>query len=471
MRARHSHHTDATWNDATCLKITFSPSQYGLWTFLQHALLSAVRDMQRALALHIRRFPKIVRSMSTMDRLRVIGIELDRGMSDSPYVRIDYTKGACDETRRMHVPLVWFRDHSRDPSSYNFATNQRKSALTSIFERSQLAHIKDALQYDSESRLLRIHWKDGIRSEFMADDLLAWSIREENCEPSKVIELWDQSNLARLPNISISNFTLEAFAKSFVRYGLVSVSGVDASEPQRTKELCERVAPIHNTFYGDFWVFGNQQQKDENSHEDTAYGNEAIGVHTDGTYFEQTPGIQVFHCLRPAKKGGDTILVDGFAVAEKLRRQNEGYYKLLTNTPIEHHYIEGGESPSTAKIYARSVDKPVISLDRQGNLRQIRFNPYDRAPFAIQGRHTLAAEDVVDFYKAYEWFSKLAHDPSSELRVSLKPGTVVFLDNFRILHARTAFQGDRQMCGCYLSRDNLLALIRHLLPQKHRSFV
>lgn len=31
----------------------------------------------------------------------------------------------------------------------------------------------------------------------------------------------------------------------------------------------------------------------ENSHEDTAYGNEAIGVHTDGTYFEQTPGIQV----------------------------------------------------------------------------------------------------------------------------------------------------------------------------------
>lgn len=59
-----------------------------------------------------------------------------------------------------------------------------------------------------------------------------------------------------------SNFTLEAFAKFFVRYGLVSVSGVDASDPQRTKELCERVAPIHNTFYGDFWVFGNQQQKD-----------------------------------------------------------------------------------------------------------------------------------------------------------------------------------------------------------------
>lgn len=42
MRARHSHHTDATWNDATCLKITFSPSQYGLWTFLQPALLSTV---------------------------------------------------------------------------------------------------------------------------------------------------------------------------------------------------------------------------------------------------------------------------------------------------------------------------------------------------------------------------------------------------------------------------------------------
>ncbi|KHN86465.1 Trimethyllysine dioxygenase, mitochondrial, partial [Toxocara canis] len=89
-----------------------------------------------------------------------------------------------------------------------------------------------------------------------------------------------------------------------------------------------------------------------------------------------------------------------------------------------------------------------------------RFNPYDRAPFAIH-----STKDIVFFYKAYECFSKIAHDPSNELRVSLKPGTVVFLDNFRILHARTAFQGERRMCGCYLSRDNFLALTRHLLPE------
>lgn len=28
--------------------------------------------------------------------------------------------------------------------------------------------------------------------------------------------------------------------------------------------------------------------------QDTAYSNEAIGPHTDGTYFEHPPGIQVF---------------------------------------------------------------------------------------------------------------------------------------------------------------------------------
>ncbi|VDM32122.1 unnamed protein product [Toxocara canis] len=106
--------------------------------------------------------------------------------------------------------------------------------------------------------------------------------------------------------------------------------------------------------------------------------------------------IKVFHCLRPANKGGDTILVDGFAVADKLRRQNPGYYELLASTPVEHHYIEGGDCPSNAKIYSRSVDQPVIVLDRQANIKQIRFNPYDRAPFAIH-----STKDIVFFYKVF----------------------------------------------------------------------
>ena len=84
---------------------------------------------------------------------------------------------------------------------------------------------------------------------------------------------------------------------------------------QETEALCRRVGIIHDTFFGAFWVFSNKSQErsetvtlqfftkknqylykyrfQEEFHEDTAYTSDAIGPHTDGTYFQQTPGIQV----------------------------------------------------------------------------------------------------------------------------------------------------------------------------------
>uniref|UniRef100_A0A0M3JAT1 Trimethyllysine dioxygenase, mitochondrial (inferred by orthology to a human protein) n=1 Tax=Anisakis simplex TaxID=6269 RepID=A0A0M3JAT1_ANISI len=140
--------------------------------------------------------------------------------------------------------------------------------------------------------------------------------------------------------------------------------------------------------------------------------------------------------LKPATKGGgETILVDGFAVAEQIRSQNVADFDLLTTAPIEHHYVEGGSSPSNAKIYSRCCNKPVIEIDREGMLKQIRYNPYDRAPMRIT-----STDDIIKFYKAYERLSKLVHDTKNQLEISLKPGNVIFIDNFRVLHARKAFQ-------------------------------
>lgn len=69
------------------------------------------------------------------------------------------------------------------------------------------------------------------------------------------------------------------------------ITNVDSTDEKATRKICEQLAPIHNTFFGYFWVFGTEAKG--NGYQDTAYGNEEIGPHTDGTYFEQTPGIQV----------------------------------------------------------------------------------------------------------------------------------------------------------------------------------
>ncbi|KAK6735147.1 hypothetical protein RB195_018374 [Necator americanus] len=102
------------------------------------------------------------------------------------------------------------------------------------------------------------------------------------------------------------------------------------------------------------------------------------------------------------------------------------------------------------------------------------FNPYDRAPFRAlrEGKDSEHyALNTMAYYRAYAAFSSICHVPENSTTIALRPGTVIFLDNFRVLHSRTSFKGWRQMCGCYLSRDNFMAKARPLLPSEIGRFV
>lgn len=47
---------------------------------------------------------------------------------------------------------------------------------------------------------------------------------------------------------------------------------------------------------------------------------------------------------------------------------------------------------------------------------------------------------IVDYLEAYQRFSTIIHHEDQILRVKLEPGTVIFIDNHRVLHGRTAFK-------------------------------
>ncbi|VDO43010.1 unnamed protein product [Haemonchus placei] len=303
-----------------------------------------------------------------------------------------------DKSQVFIVPLVWLRDHCKDPQSYNATTNQRNSDATDLFEKAEVDGEQSA-RINNGSHLT-VSWKDGLQSVFQVDDIVKDSELDRPHPLDDHIKPWKRLERTELPRIHISDFNMKFAAESFVKYGMVMIDGVEASA-QATEELCRRVAPIHDTFYGAFWVFSNQAQEkgeeyhedtaygsdtigphtdgtyfnqtpgiQEEYHEDTAYGSDTIGPHTDGTYFNQTPGIQVFHCLHAAEKGGDTVLVDGFQCATQLKNENPGAFKLLSERKIEHHYIETGAE--NGPLYSLSREKPVIELDSWGNIVQIR---------------------------------------------------------------------------------------------------
>uniref|UniRef100_A0A914YZ83 Trimethyllysine dioxygenase, mitochondrial n=1 Tax=Panagrolaimus superbus TaxID=310955 RepID=A0A914YZ83_9BILA len=382
------------------------------------------------------------------------------GESKWAYVELKFAKDT------LKLPLVWLRDHCRSDACYNWQTNQRKSTAQNLFAHAKVEE-QNGISFDEKEQLLRIKWKDGHISNFKTEELLQWAVQLTDLLP---LEYWTR-NLRKIPKVSKNDFNFAKFSLLFAKYGVVTIADVPVSF-EATKELSLSIAPIHDTFFGDFWIFGTDGEEIKEERDDTAYGNKAIGPHTDGTYLSQTPGIQVFHCLHPADSGGDTVLVDGFAVADIFRRNFPEYFKILTETPIEHHYLEGIDSDGTFKadsskiqLHSRSIFEPVIKLYKD-RIIQIRFNPYDRAPLNLGTENDI--KRVITFYEAYEAFSQLIHKSEFALNISLKPGTVIFIDNFRVLHARTAFRGARKMCGCYLSRDGLLAKARTVLPSSFK---
>jgi gamma-butyrobetaine dioxygenase len=169
--------------------------------------------------------------------------------------------------------------------------------------------------------------------------------------------------------------------------------------------------------------------------------------------------VQLLHCLETAFEGGDSGLVDGFAVAAALRREDPAAFGVLTTTPVTFAYAD-----ATASLRAT---RPMIGLDPAGRIREIRFNnrslePW-RPPPGIDAGDAPAAGAA--FYAAYRAFAQSLLRPEFLLNFRLRPGDCMVIDNTRVLHARTGFAatGSRHLQGCYADLDGVsseLAVLR-----------
>jgi len=175
-----------------------------------------------------------------------------------------------------------------------------------------------------------------------------------------------------------------------------------------------------------------------------------IGMHTDNPYRDPVPGLQLLHCLVNESDGGENQLCDGFAVADRIRRDHPGAFELLTRHPVRFRFVERGAADLEASV-------PLIELDARGDISAVRYNSRSVQAF------DLAPEVLADFYDAYRLFGEALHDPAVLIEFRLEPGQLVVFDNQRVLHGRTGFgEGRRHLQGCYADKDSLRSRIRVL---------
>ena len=253
-------------------------------------------------------------------------------------------------------------------------------------------------------------------------------------------EIGDRLRVVGFSDLIGTEHTVQTLLEAIAADGLAIVDDVPL-DMASTRRVLERIGYVRSTIFGTMWSIRSDGQYD-----DTASTNLEISPHTDGTYSHDAPGLLGFHCHRPADSGGETVLVDGFAIAERLRATEPDVFGVLSSVEIPWQYIGDGSHLVS--------HRPVIRLDAAGTVRQISYNNHDRAPFH------LPEPRMKRLYEALRIFDRMIREPAEQFILGLDRGSMLLFDNWRLLHARCAFAGPRHLTGGYLNHEDFESRLR-----------
>ncbi|WP_338496976.1 gamma-butyrobetaine dioxygenase [Pseudomonas sp. WP18] len=341
----------------------------------------------------------------------------------------------------------WLRDNCPCPQCVYSVTREQVLEIVDVPEDLT----PDTTWLDDEGCLC-VGWQDGHQSRFDPGWLRAHAYdepsRAERLASKPQRRLWQHD----LPLPVFDYQAVMEDADALLQWllavrdiGLTQVRGVP-TEPGSLQRLAQRISFIRESNFG--VLFNVQSKADADSNAYTAFN---LPLHSDLPTRELQPGLQFLHCLVNDAQGGESIFVDGFAVAEALRQEAPDDFEALCRIPVE---FRNKDRHSDYRCLA-----PIIALDALGHVAEIRMANFLRGPFDT------SAEQMPGLYRAYRRLIALTREPRLRLVRRLEPGQLWCFDNRRTLHARNAFDpatGARHFQGCYVDRDELLSRIRVL---------
>lgn len=333
----------------------------------------------------------------------------------------------------------WLRHRSTEPGQIE-ATNRQR-----LFTPLDIDADLEVVSVDVSGDHVVVSFTDGhaARLDLAAiERALGWS---HDPEEPPAAEPWtrpldefpyvDWRDITFAPSTENLDAVIE-FLSSFFRHGYVVFRNTPA-EVGTAARVADRLGYLVGQNFG--WVFDVEAKP---SPTDLAYTAFELLAHSDEPYRRPVPGIQLLHCIRNEAPGGDSTLVDGLAAAQALQAEHPEWHAALVETEVEWRYDMG-----TDTVVNRGH---VLEYDRQGRYRRIQFNAKLDEPILRPGI------DLDAFYAGRRWLSDWTNDPAHQVTFRLEPGDVMFMDNHRAMHGRTAFdptRGHRHLQGCYIEHD------------------
>lgn len=343
--------------------------------------------------------------------------------------------------------FLWLRDNC--PSAIHPTANMRifniLSVTKNIFPKALSINKTELTIYWSEK-----NHKSKFNIKWLRNHCYA---KNENKKNSSPYFLWNKKlkkifNKIKIDHDRVINNdnSLKKWLKLLHEYGFAIIKNAPTRKKSAFKIL-NRISHHRETFFGTPFEVINVPKPNN-----TAYTADALRNHTDLPYFEYAPGYQFLHCLVNNAKGGNSSVVDGFAVASYLRKYEEEAFKVLTNT-----YVKFKDTDYTQKA-TRVLHSPLITLTKDKDFNDIRFS------MAAMGTIDIDSNKMKKFYEAYYLFAKLLHSKKFKIDFRLESGDIFCFNNRRVLHGRTAFDpnsGNRHLQGYYLERDEILARLNY----------
>lgn len=364
---------------------------------------------------------------------------LDNGQA----VRLAWTSG---ESARFHA--LWLRDNAPDGATRSATNGQRLITLLDIPAETKLTGADLSAAGDLTLTFAPEGKSVTYSAAWLADHAYDRAAAPRAGWLSPEIEAWDSSFQARTPVIAHEQGKADraAFGRWLAgvrRYGFGVMTGVPRVSGSLI-DVAKMFGFVRETNYG-LWF----EVRAEVNPNNLAYTNLGLQAHTDNPYRDPVPTLQLLACLENTVDGGDSVVVDGFGAALRLRDENPKGFDLLTRHCARFEYAGSAGVRLTAK-------RPMIELGPDGELIAIRFNNRSAAAFT-----DIPYDDMAGFYAAYRRFAEIIEDPAMEVTFKLKPGELFIVDNTRVLHARKSFSssGTRWLQGCYADKDGLLSTL------------
>jgi gamma-butyrobetaine dioxygenase len=355
---------------------------------------------------------------------------------------------AGGDRRRFHA--IWLRDNAWDETTRAPGNGQKLTTLADLPAdiRVTAARAEGSrvwLTFAPEARTLcyDLGWLADHAYDRLRSNARGWVSSE--------VYTWDAALGARLPvgdftAVGGSRAALRAWLHGVRRYGVGRLVGgpVESGALYRVAAL---FGYVRETNYGRHF-----EVRSEIDPSNLAYTSLGLQAHTDNPYRDPVPTLQILYCLANSAEGGENLVVDGFAVARRLRDEDPAAFDLLARYCARFEYA--GEPG--VRLRAR---RPVIELAPDGELVGVRFN--NRSAAALTD---VPFEDMEGYYDALRRFAAIVDDPAMAVTFKLAPGDCFLVDNTRVLHGRTGFSGtgSRWLQGCYADKDGLLSTLAAL---------